>query len=488
MSPLPLILPTLLPELILFVGAILLLLSDIFFAKKTPYFPFFSHLCALLICCFASVAAVKNFSPIAEIEPISFVHNSMMFLVAKSAVLLALIFVILLSCRFVFTVEKFSSEFLALILIATCGGMIMLCANDFLSFYLGLELQALSSYLLAAFNTRSSNSSESGMKYFVLGSLASGLLLFGVSLVYGYSATTNFAEISKIFDKNPTELPVGLIFGMVLVIVAMLFKVSAAPFHMWTPDIYQGSPTATATFFASVGKMTAIFGLMNLLLSIGWKGFSSLIALVAILSIIVGSFAAIFQKNIKRLLAFSSVSHVGFILLAIAPLNRFSIASAVFYLLVYVSISLGCFGFLSMLKSSSGKSSDNEDNKIFAIESLAGLSKKNPIMAFAFSVLIFSTAGIPPLAGFFSKFFILSGAIGSGYISFAIVAVVFSVVSSFYYLRIIKIIYFDSPSNQMLLEDFGNSKFITFLAALLNIFLLFFIKNTTFAIENLINF
>lgn len=525
-----------LPEIILFLGALLVLMSDVFLAKKSKNFAYVSHLLSLIICSVSGGIAARNLTLDGLFFSEMLRSNSYIAFV-KVIAIVSLIFVVMLSIRFVILTRKFGAEFLSLMMIATAGGLIMISANDFLVFYLGLELQALSSYLLASFNSRlrfncnlspnsyvqhqdsfpqallynstswqtddsqvrnhelsgyskdSGKSSEAGMKYFILGSLASGLLLFGISLIYGYSSTTNFSAIGAIFAKaKPVELPVAMIFGLVLVLIAMFFKISAAPFHMWTPDVYQGSPTSTASFFATTGKLTAVAALINLLMTIGWNGFSQLISLIALLSIAVGSFGAIFQKNIKRLLAYSSVSHIGFMLLAIAVFDKQAIVACILYLAVYVVISLGMFGLLTMLHSSSGKDSDAEDDKVFAISSLAGLSKTNPIIAFAVSIFMFSTAGIPPLAGFFSKFYVLANAISGRLMAFAIVAVVFSVISSFYYLRIVKIIYFDKPTGRVEIEDFGNVRIIIIIAAAFNLFFIIFLKNFISAIESFVNF
>lgn len=522
-----------LPEISLFFGAVFLLIFDVFFAKKIRNFSYLSHLIALIICAFSASLAVNNLS----CEGLFFnemIHSNSFIAFAKLLAIISLIFAVMLSIRFVVLAQKFATEFMSLMMIATCGGLIMISANNFLPFYLGLELQALSSYLLASFSSRmqiipskisedkdqilapcdgflyncsswqvgkennlqrvlkkssslSANSSEAGMKYFILGSLASGLMLFGISLIYGYSGSVNFSEIAKNLTKiSDSEVPAALVFGFVLVLVAMFFKVSAAPFHMWTPDVYQGSPTPTAAFFATTGKITAIAALMTIVQSIKLEGISNLISVIALLSIAVGSFGAIFQKNLKRLLAYSSVSHVGFMLLAVSILKEKAIAACIIYLLIYAIISIGTFGFLTIINSNSGKDSDAEDEKIFNINSLAGLSKTNPSMAFAFSVLMFSTAGIPPLAGFFSKFYVLANAIGGGLLNFAIIAIIFSAISSFYYLRIVKIIYFDKPSFALEFQDYGNVRIIIMASAVFSLFFIFFMRDLVLAIHNFI--
>jgi NADH-quinone oxidoreductase subunit N len=275
-------------------------------------------------------------------------------------------------------------------------------------------------------------------------------------------------------------------FGFVLVITAMFFKISAAPFHMWTPDVYEGSASIVATFFATAAKFTTIMALLNLMIKValGWNGIGKIFIFVALLSLVVGSFGAIFQKNLKRLLAYSSIGHVGFILLGLAAFNKQSLVACVLYAIIYAIISVGSFGFLLLMKSKSGNDNDKENEKTFAISSLSGLNKTNPIMAFCLAILMFSTAGIPPLAGFFSKFYILAGALQNGLIIPSIIAVLFSVISAYYYLRIVKIMYFDEPQNNMVLEDVGNVRMIIFLSAILNLVLIFFLSSLQASITN----
>jgi NADH-quinone oxidoreductase subunit N len=390
--------------------------------------------------------------------------------------------------RFVFSLEKYGSEFLALMMIATAGGLIMISANDLLLFYLGLELQALSLYLLASFSIKSARSSEAGIKYFILGSLASGLLLFGISMVYGYSATTNFTVLQDLIGKlKPEEMPIGLVFGMILVATAMFFKISAAPFHMWAPDVYQGVPTIVLAFFGTVVKFSMVIALIFLSLNISWVILGNILLIVAIASIIVGSFGAIYQKNLKRLFAFSSITHIGFVLLALSPLDKLIFNSCIFYMIVYSIISLGTFSFLTIMRSPQEIENDETDEKTFDISSLSGLSKTHPVMAFSLTVLMLSTAGIPPLAGFFSKFYILKSAISTGLFFYALIAVIFSAISAFYYLRIIKIMYFDEPNGNLEIEDFGNARLVVFVSAIVNIGLMFFIDPIMNSLTNFLS-
>ena len=477
----------LIPELILFFGALSLLMLDVFFNKKNQRFIFFAHFFSLAVCGLALSFAVKNFG-IPETSFNDMLNSKAIISFMKCIILLLLVVIILISVRFVFSLEKYGSEFLALMMIATAGGLIMISANDLLLFYLGLELQALSLYLLASFSVKSTRSSEAGIKYFILGSLASGLLLFGISMVYGYSATTNFTVLQDLIGKlKPEEMPIGLVFGMILVATAMFFKISAAPFHMWAPDVYQGVPTIVLAFFGTVVKFSMVIALIFLSLNISWVILSNILLIVAIASIIIGSFGAIYQKNLKRLFAFSSITHIGFVLLALSPLDKSIFNSCIFYMIVYSIISLGTFSFLTIMRSPQEIENDETDEKTFDISSLSGLSKTHPVMAFSLTVLMLSTAGIPPLAGFFSKFYILKSAISTGLFLYALIAVIFSAISAFYYLRIIKIMYFDEPNGNLEIEDFGNARLVVFVSAIVNIGLMFFIDPIMNSLTNFLS-
>ncbi len=471
----------LLPEIALFCGALLILISDAFLRKKFEDIFYSSHFVALLCSAISLLFAINNFAVIDAGFNNGFVVNPFVSF-AKITTLLLLVFTILISLDFVYSVKKISAEFLALVMIATAGGMVLVSANDFLTFYLGLELQALPLYLLAAINRASKKSAEAGMKYFILGCLASGLLLFGISLIYGFSGTINFESLNGLYHGFGTEknmIPVAVMFGFILVIIAMFFKVSAAPFHMWTPDVYEGSATAVTTFFATTIKFVTAMALLRLTttLLLGWEGVGKIFAFVALLSIVIGSFGAIFQKNLKRLLAYSSIGHIGFFLLGVASFGREATAACMLYMLIYALISVGTFAFLNLMKG-------EDEEKTFAISSLSGLAKTNPAMAFSLSTLMFSTAGIPPLAGFFSKFYIITFSIAYGLLPFAIAAIVISVVAAYYYLRIVKIMYFDEPNGAMQLEDVGNVKLIVFFSALINIGLVIFVNPLLNLIKN----
>ncbi len=481
------------PEITLFLGALTILMLDVFLAKKFKDFFYTSHILALVVCITTLFLIIQNFV-VAELAFNNMFLSNSLTSFAKSITVMLLSIVILFSLKFVTSFPKISAEFLALLMIATTGGMVLISANDFITFYLGLELQALSLYLLAALNRKSAKSSEAGMKYFILGCLSSGILLFGISLVYGFSGTTNFSALIDLYYSTnhlKPEVPAAVMFGFILVVTAMFFKISAAPFHMWSPDVYEGSATISTTFFATVAKFTAVIALIKIFssLMIHWQGVDQILILVAILSLAVGSFGAIFQKNLKRLLAYSSIGHVGFILLGIMIPGEKGISSSLLYILIYSIISIGSFGFLNLITSSTtDKESDEENEKIFNISALSGLAKTNPLMAFSLAVLMFSTAGIPPLAGFFSKFFILTAILSHGYLITAIVAVLFSVISAYYYLRIVKIMYFDEPTKVIELEQSNNIKSVIFVAAIFNIIFIFFLDSFVSLISNFSGF
>jgi NADH-quinone oxidoreductase subunit N len=478
-----------LPEIILFVGAIFILMCDVFFAKRFKNFFLFSHLSAILICVSALFFCTQTFM-IKEIHFNQMLSLSPIISLAKIILISLLTIVVLFSLKFVDSNKKISAEFLSLILISVCGSCLLVSANDFITFYLALELQGLPLYLLASINRNSEKSSEAGMKYFILGALASAILLFGVSLIYGYSSTTNFTEINSLYQSSQNPISVAVLFGFILVLVAMFFKIAAAPFHMWSPDVYQGSPEIVATFFATTAKFAVTFALISLLstVALSWIGIAKIISTIALLSIIVGSLAAIAQKNIKRLLAYSSVAHIGFVLLALSTYNREGVGIAIFYLIIYSLISLGSFGFINLIKSNEQNSdnfSDDQNEKIFAISSLAGLSKTNPFAAAAFAILMFSTAGIPPMAGFFSKFYVIIAVLKTSQLWLAIAAILVSVIAALYYLRIVKIIYFDEVNqDSAIIEDHGNIKIIISLIALINIISIVFVDDLISIIIN----
>ncbi len=481
------------PEIALFCGALLILMVDVFFAKNKPEFFRISYLAAIVSCFVALYFIAQNTFIVGSFFHGMFFVNSFTCFIKFGAVSL-LIFVIILSLNFIAKEKEISAEYLALIMISTVGGMVLVSANDFLTFYLGLELQALPLYLLASLNRKSGKSSESGMKYFVLGSTASGLLLLGISIFYGFSGTTNFDVATYLYSTSP--VPPAVILGFLLIIIAMFFKISAAPFHMWTPDVYEGSSPTITTFFATVVKFTSVLVLVRLFLDLSpsWVGMNKVLLLVALASMAVGSFGAIKQNNIRRLLAYSSIGHVGFVLFSLAALSPEGIKACVLYMVIYALLALGSFGFLNLVFGFKNKAhigfDDKTDAEIFDISSFAGLSKSNPIKAALLTILMFSTAGIPPLAGFFSKFYVIAAAVKSGYIITSVVAVLFSVISAFYYLRVVKVMYFDNlpAENRLEFIERTNPKLVIAFVAAFNLLFIVIMKPLLAMIHTMLGF
>jgi len=333
-------------------------------------------------------------------------------------------------------------EYPILVAISVVGMMMMVSAGDLLSLYMGIELQALSLYVIAAFNRDSVRSTEAGLKYFVLGALSSGLLLYGVSLIYGFSGTTKFSDIALALGQGPT--PLGLLVGLVFLISGLAFKISAAPFHMWTPDVYEGAPTPVTAFFATAPKVAA----MILFTRIVFDAFGEIItdwqqivSFLAVASMFLGSIAAIGQKDIKRLMAYSSIAHMGFALVGLASGSLAGIQSLLIYIAIYVVMNIGTFAFILSMERE-GKSINN-------IIALNMYSKIEPLRALALMILMFSLAGIPPMLGFFGKFYVLKAAVDAGMAWLAIMGVIASVIGAFYYLRIIYLMYFGEDTEKL---------------------------------------
>ncbi|AXS40399.1 NADH-quinone oxidoreductase subunit NuoN [Breoghania sp. L-A4] len=329
-------------------------------------------------------------------------------------------------------------EYPILILIATLGMLLMISATDMIAVYLGLELQSLALYVVAAINRDSIRSTEAGLKYFVLGALSSGMLLYGMSLVYGFTGQTGFAAIAQSLTLEGGSL--GLTVGLVFVLAGMAFKISAVPFHMWTPDVYEGAPTPVTAFFAAAPKIAAIAMLTRIVISafepvaLEWQ---QIIVFVSIASMALGAFAAIGQNNIKRLMAYSSIGHMGFALVGLAAASKAGVQGVIVYMAIYLAMTLGAFACILAMRRKDGMVEDISD--------LAGLSRNNPMMAFLLAMIMFSLAGIPPLAGFFGKFYVFLAAVEAELYGLAVIGVLTSVVGAYYYLRIVKIMYFDEP-------------------------------------------
>jgi len=355
----------------------------------------------------------------------------------KILILIASLFVLNTSKVFIIDNKIGKFEYPIIILLSILGMFFMVSSNDIILFYLGLELQSLSLYILASIDRDNLRSSESGIKYFVLSALSSGLLLYGCSLLYGFTGSTNFDLIADQLIKDNT----GAVFAMVFVLVGLAFKVSAVPFHMWTPDVYEGAPTSITSYFAVVPKVAGLAVLIKFMF-IPFSNILSewqlIIIFISIASMILGAVAAIIQKNIKRLLAYSSIGHVGYALAGVATGVISGYESSIIYISIYVVMNIGAFSCLYLLK----KDGEYREN----ISDLSGLSKKQPLLAISFLIILFSLAGIPPLAGFFAKFYVFTAVIEQKMYALAIIGLLTTVISAFYYLRIIKIIYFDDSA------------------------------------------
>lgn len=336
--------------------------------------------------------------------------------------------------------ENFASfEYPVLILLSTLGMMLMVSANDLIALYLGLELSSLALYVIASIQRDNLKSTEAGLKYFVLGALSSGMLLYGASLLYGFAGTVSFAGIATAIHGHAS---IGVVFGLVFLIAGLAFKISAVPFHMWTPDVYEGAPTPVTAFFASAPKMAAMAMTVRII-TVAFPGiltqWQQIIGFLALLSMVLGAFAAIGQNNIKRLMAYSSIGHMGFALLGLVAGTQNGVQGVVIYMTIYLVMTLGTFAAIIQMRRN-GKA-------VETISDLAGLSKTNAKMAFFLSMMMFSLAGIPPLAGFFAKFYVFAAVIESHLYALAVVGVLSSVVGAFYYLRVVKIMYFDEAKD-----------------------------------------
>jgi len=345
-----------------------------------------------------------------------------------------------LSSEFLAEPSRRIFEYSILVLLSTLGMMILISAGDLIMLYLGLELMSLALYVVAASNRDDAKSTEAGLKYFVLGALSSGMLLYGASLIYGFTGTVSFAGIAVAAKTGS----IGIVFGIVFLLAGLCFKVSAVPFHMWTPDVYEGAPTPVTAFFASAPKVAAMAVFTRVALT-AFPGIVSqwqqIVVFVSIASMALGSFAAIGQKNIKRLMAYSSIGHMGFALVGLAAGTAEGAQGVLVYIAIYVAMTLGSFSVILAMK--------RNGQHVEKISDFSGLSRTNPLLAFFFAMLLFSLAGVPPLAGFFGKFYVFVAAIKAGLFTLSVIGVLTSVIGAYYYLSIVKVMYFDEPLTQL---------------------------------------
>jgi NADH-quinone oxidoreductase subunit N len=347
---------------------------------------------------------------------------------------------LMLSTEFLSDPSRRIFEYAILVLLSTLGMMVLISAGDLISLYLGLELMSLALYVVAASNRDNAKSNEAGLKYFVLGALSSGMLLYGASLIYGFTGTINFAGISAAV----TASNVGLVFGLVFLLAGLCFKISAVPFHMWTPDVYEGAPTPVTAFFASAPKVAALAVFTRVTLT-AFPGivpqWQQILVFVSIASMALGSFAAIGQTNIKRLMGYSSIGHMGFALVGLASGTVEGAQGVLMYAVIYVAMTLGAFAVIIAMK--------RNGRAVEQISDFAGLSRTNPLLAFMFAMILFSLAGVPPLAGFFAKWYVFVAAIKADLFTLSVIGVLTSVVGAYYYLSIVKTMYFDEPAGQV---------------------------------------
>ncbi len=437
---------------------------------RQSYFTIFSIiglLGTLLIILMGDYKAARGFYDL--------IVNDRLIVFLKSLVILAGVLVLIISEKYRTLKKLYLFEYPVLILFSILGMLVMLSSNDFITLYLGLELQSLSLYVLAAIKKDSLKSSEAGLKYFILGALASGFFLFGVSLLFGITGTTSFTMLSSNL-LSPENNSLLLILSIVLILSSIAFKLSIAPFHMWTPDVYEGAPSSVTAFFAVVPKIAAIGVLMRILyiaLIDIHDVWNQLILVLGILSIFVGAFGALLQINIKRLMAYSAISNIGYIFLALSLGSQLGLEASLIYITVYTVSALGSFAFILSM--------EKDNIMLNNISSFAGLSKSNPFYAVCFSIILLSLAGLPPLAGFIAKFYIFKAVIMADFLWIAVIGIMGSVISAYYYLNIVKVMYLDEAEELFTIESKKSVKFILFISALLIFTFLIYA-------DNLINF
>ncbi|PCJ71209.1 MAG: NADH-quinone oxidoreductase subunit NuoN [Rhodobiaceae bacterium] len=424
-----------LAEIILAIGAMALLMLGVFRGEAATRAVSIGAVLLLIVAAFAVLSQpaerVLTFGGAFVMDGFAIVMKCLVLLGSAVAIVMAMGFMKREN------LDRF--EFPVLIVLATLGMLMMISANGLIALYMGLELQSLALYVVASFHRDSTRSTEAGLKYFVLGALSSGMLLYGSSLIYGFSGTTNFDVLSGVMATGGVSI--GLLFGLIFLLAGLAFKVSAVPFHMWTPDVYEGAPTPVTAFFAAAPKIAAMalfLRVMHGAFSPAMAEWQQIVVFLSIASMVLGAFAAISQHNIKRMMAYSSIGHMGFALVGLASGTVDGVKGVVIYLTIYLIMNAGAFCCILAMR--------HKEGPVEEISDLAGLSRNQPMLAAAFAVLLFSLAGIPPLAGFFAKYYVFLAAIDAGLYTLAIIGVLASVVGAFYYLRIIKVMYFDEPA------------------------------------------
>ncbi|MGB4058317.1 MAG: NADH-quinone oxidoreductase subunit NuoN [Alphaproteobacteria bacterium] len=426
-----------LPELFMAVSGMVLLIAGVM--RKGNSLAFISW--AAVACCFIAAFIMLGFSWHEDVVLNGMFKFDNFAGVMKLSILIGLIASISLSVKYLEDEGIGRFEYPVLMIFAGIGMMLMVSSSNLLSLYMALELQSLSLYVLAAFRRNSAKSAEAGVKYFSLGALSSGMILFGISLIYGFTGTLDYGVLYATFGTMQ-HIPVGITFGLVFLLGGLAFKISAVPFHMWTPDVYQGAPTSVTAFFAIVPKIAAMAMIMRLLFepfAAASGQWDQIIIFLSAASMIVGSFAALVQENIKRLLAYSSIGNMGYALIGLATASKVGAGAVVLYLLIYLVMTAGVFAVVLSMRRG-GK-------ELETIGDLAGLSRTNPALAYVMAIMMFSMSGIPPMAGFFGKLIIFQAAIESEMYVLAVLGVLTSVVGAYYYLRVVKVMFFDAPQD-----------------------------------------
>jgi NADH-quinone oxidoreductase subunit N len=458
------------PELILFIGVLVLLLVGAF--RESDAARFLPPLAVLLLVVVALVIVAHNKTRTVTFGGHFVLDGYAAFL--KVLILLGAGGALLLAGGYLRDERIERYEYALLALFSTLGMCMMVSANSFLALYMALELQSLPIYVLAAYHRDNLRSTEAGLKYFVLGALASGMLLYGCSLVYGFAGTVEFDALTQLWSGDSAQrLPLGALVGLVFIVAGLAFKMSAVPFHMWTPDVYEGAPSPVTAFMAGAPKVAAVGLAMRVLFGpFGhWVDqWQQIVIVVAILSMGLGAFAAIGQNNIKRLMAYSGIANVGFALIGVAAGTTGGINGTLVYLAIYLVMTIGTFACILQMR--------RQGRYVESISELAGLSRRRPMMALALAILMFSLAGIPPLAGFIGKLYVFKAAVDAGLVAFAVIGVVLSVVGAYYYLRIVKLMYFDEPAEAFDPAPYGAvSAVMAVCAALLLFFIVPFIAS-----------
>ena len=458
-----------LPEIAIAIGAMLILMLGVFRGKETLPVPTSDYLAGWLSVVVLIVGGVLVLNGGGAREVLfggAFVSDGFSRF-AKLLILGAAALVLVMSFGTLARAKLLTAEICVLMLLAVVGMLLMVSAGDLIALFLGLELQSLALYVIAAIDRGSVRSSEAGLKYFVLGSLSSGMLLYGASLIYGFTGSIDFPVIATAATGQTAAQNIGLIVGLVFLLVGLAFKISAVPFHMWTPDVYEGAPTPVTAFFAAAPKLAA-FALLVRTLQTGFPGIATqwqqIVVFLSVASMLLGAFAAIGQRNIKRLMAYSSIGHVGYALIGLAANSEAGTQSVLVYLAIYIVMTIGAFACILSMRTAEGPVED--------IDALAGLANRNLPMAFVLAMIMFSMAGIPWLAGFFAKYYVFRAAVEAHLYTLALIGVLASVVGAYYYLRVVKVMFFDEAKVSFLPADRGTSLVMTLSGAFVLLFVL----------------